>query len=86
MGLCIEAGAISDEASAEACEYLAYYCSNEGRLEDAAFYCSRLLEYHGSEGDRARGLLKELQKKLKGNSAGYSAAGGRAIGVKGPKR
>lgn len=59
-------GPVTDEAAAEACEYLAHYCRDQGKFEDATFYCSRLLEYPGSEGDRARALLKELHKKMRG--------------------
>lgn len=87
---------VTDEAAAEACEFLANYCRDAGRYDDAAFYCSRckscqlllnsanaiflisfssrLLEYPGSEGDRARGLLKELHKKMRSRTANEGGA------------
>ncbi|GJQ12348.1 hypothetical protein GpartN1_g4139.t1 [Galdieria partita] len=49
--------------TAEAFLFLARYSIAKGRLDDAENYCSRLVDFPGTERDQAKDLLKEIERR-----------------------
>jgi anaphase-promoting complex subunit 8 len=51
-----------DSAEAEALLFLANYHKGEGNYDQAAMYCSRLLEFPGQE--EAKALLRDIRSRI----------------------
>lgn len=60
--------------SIEALLFLAFYCKNKGKLDEAEMYCSRLLDFAGrvtehlftiivKEKEEAKALLREIHSE-----------------------
>lgn len=56
-------GLVVESTEAEAILFLATYHKDQGELETASTFCSRLLEYAGPEKEQAKALLRELRSR-----------------------
>lgn len=54
---------LDDADSAEALLFLARYCISKGRLEQAEYYCSRLMDFPGTERDQAKDFVREIERR-----------------------
>ncbi len=54
---------VSGPETQEALLFLANYCKDSGSLQEAATYCSRLLDYGGQEKEEAKALLRDIRSQ-----------------------